>query len=121
MNKEDFEKVLERVKNGENTSGFNPIEFKVVLLNDFVESTTGGGIIEKPESQIEKEQRAQTKGYVVAVSEMAFTDGEGNRWRCNCPKQGDKVLFSKYAGQLYEEDGVTYRVVNDKDIVAIIN
>jgi len=58
----------------------------------------------------------QTEGYIAAVSEMAFTDGEGNRWRCDIPAIGDKVLFSKYAGQLYG----LYRIVNDKDIVAIV-
>jgi len=120
MNKEEFEKVKKKAVNGENPSGYIPVEYKLVLLNEFVDSKTEGGILEKTTDTVEKERRAQTVGYVVAVSEMAFTDGEGSRWHCPIPEVGDKVLFSKYAGQLHKKDGTVYRIVNDKDIVAIV-
>jgi co-chaperonin GroES (HSP10) len=30
------------------------------------------------------------------------------------------VLFKRYAGHLHERDGRTYRLLNDKDLVAVI-
>ena len=116
MDKEEFEKTKEAVQKGKNPSGYRPVEYKVVILNEFVEETFDGGIIEKTPREVEKDRMQQTEGYIAAISEMAFTDGEGGRWRCEIPALGDKVLFSKYAGQLYGP----YRIVNDKDIVAIV-
>ena len=116
MDKEEFAQVKEQVQSGRNPSGYKPVEYKVVILNEHVEETFDGGIIEKSPRDVEKDRMQQTEGYVAAISEMAFTDGEGSRWKCEVPDVGDKVLFSKYAGQLYGP----YRIVNDKDIVAIV-
>lgn len=121
MKREEFNTILEKVKAGLNPSGLKPVEYRVAILSDFVEPTTASGFIEKTDQCIEQETWAQTRGYVVAVSDMAFTDNEGKRWGCSLPKVGDKILFAKYAGQLVDEDDVTYRMVSDKDVLAIIN
>ncbi len=36
-------------------------------------------------------------------------------------KEGDKVLFDKYAGNEVEYDGETYLVVHEKDLVAVVD
>lgn len=114
-----FEEALGKVKKGENPSGINPIQYRVLLLAEPVGETTESGIITKPKSIVEKETWAQTRGYVVALSDMAFTNDQ-TRWACALPSAGDKVLYAKYAGQLIEQDGITYRMVKDEDILGVI-
>jgi co-chaperonin GroES (HSP10) len=95
-----------------------PVEYKVIVLPDKVEEKAGGGIIDKPQVTITQEQRAQVRGLLVAVSEMAFSDWDGEK-----PKKGQRVYFAKYAGIYTEEkgpNGVQYRIINDKDIACII-
>jgi hypothetical protein len=40
--------------------------------------------------------------------------------KARSPKLGQRVLFKKYAGHLHERNGRKYRILNDKDLVAII-
>jgi chaperonin GroES len=99
----------------ENKSGIQPVEFKVLILPDSVKERTAGGII-LPEMMKDKEQMAQVKGQIVAVGGDAFAD-----WK-DAPVPGMRVYFGKYAGYMVTgEDGQEYRLVNDKDLVAVIN
>ncbi len=93
--------------------GVKPVEYKVVIYPDPVEKMSG--LIEKPPAALEKERMMQTEGILVAMSDMAFED-----WRCDLPKKGDRVMFSRYSGQYITEGESEYRVMNDKDIVAIL-
>lgn len=94
-----------------------PVEYKLVIQCDPVETMTGGGLIEKPKQAIETERREQTEGVLVAKSDMCFED-----WRCELPKIGDRVMFSRYSGQfITDDDGIEYRVMNDKDVIAILS
>lgn len=103
-----------------NPSGINPTEFKVVVFPKPVgEKTTGGIII--PEQTRERDQYAALEGELVAVSPLAFTYAE---WPTNAPKPkaGDRVIFAKYSGiKLEGKDGREYRIVNDKDIAAVLS
>lgn len=60
-----------------------------------------------------REQFAQVEGDVVAVGGNAFED-----WKGETPVVGDRVIYDKYAGFERVEDGVTYRVINDTDVIA---
>lgn len=106
-----------------NNSGIYPIRDLVLLKPDEkVESKEG--VIIVPESAKSREQLAQIFGVVVAVGESAYKYEEIN-YKTNTRDKivpGTRVLFAKYAGiQLPGIDGVSYRVVNDNDITAIVD
>jgi chaperonin GroES len=103
----------------ENLSGIQPSEFKVLILQDKVEQKSAGGII-IPDEAHERDQYAAMTGVIIAVSPLAFTYEhwpEGARK----PSVGDHVVFAKYAGATVKgRDGVEYRLVNDRDICAVM-
>ena len=102
-----------------NTSGLVPLEFFVVVALDPLEERTAGGII-LPSKVQDQDKLATQEGTLVAVSPHAFTYAEG--WpEGSKPEIGQRVLFKRYAGHLHERDGRTYRLLNDKDLVAIID
>ena len=97
-----------------NKSGFKPCEYKVVIKPESEERVTDGGII-IPETAAEKEDYAKDIGVIVGVGPLAF---EG--WGEDLPVVGDTVLFAKYGGQRVKgKDGEIYRIIQDKDLVAI--
>jgi chaperonin GroES len=104
----------------ENPSGIYPTEFKVLVKPNEVAAVTKGGIF-IPETSKEREQYAQMEGTLVAVSPHAFTYAE---WvnGADRPKVGDSVLFAKFAGaKVVGRDGIEYRLINDKDIGAVLD
>lgn len=98
-----------------NTSGIEPLAFNVLVRPDKVEQKTAGGIF-IPDQVNERDQFAQQRGVVVAVSPVAFsyeTWPQGAR----LPQPGDRVVWAKYAGmQLTGRDSEIYRLIEDKQI-----
>jgi chaperonin GroES len=101
-----------------NPSGVYPTEYKVLIRPIEVDQKTKGGII-IPDETKERDQYAQMRGELVAVSPLAFTYDD---WKDAKPPQvGDEVLFAKYAGAVVDgKDGKKYRLANDKDIAAVL-
>lgn len=101
-----------------NTSGLVPLEFFVIVeLDEQAERTPGGIIV--PAAIREKDELATQEGTLVAISPHAFTYADD--WpKGSKPQIGQRVLFKRYAGHLHERDGRTFRVLNDKSLVAII-
>lgn len=98
-----------------NKSGIQPVEYKCLVLPEKVEEKTEGGILLTASLQ-EQDQLAETKGVLVAAGGMAFSDWAGEK-----PVVGQRVMIAKYAGLLCRgKDGEEYRLVNDKDIAAIL-
>lgn len=97
-----------------------PTEFKVLIKPDDVGDKFEGSSILRPDTVKERDQYAAMKGTLVAVSPLAFTYEnwpEGERK----PQVGDRVIFAKYAGATVKgADDVEYRLVNDKDVAAIL-
>jgi len=61
------------------------------------------------------------KGTIVEVSPGAFSYHMWPSW-VEIPKAGDRVLYARYGGTLQTgKDGIVYRMVNDKDIGAVID
>lgn len=104
-----------------NTSQINPTEYKVLIAPIVVDEKTKGGII-LPDEHKDREQFAQMQGTLIAVSPLAFTYADAEAWgKAQKPKPGDKVMFAKFAGAAIKGmDGKDYRLVNDKDIAAVI-
>jgi len=106
----------------------HPVEYKVLIQPDDVMERSKGGIIIPPAIQA-MEKNAMCKGVVVMVSDTAFTFNDSSclTYEDVCekypgtPRVGDHVLFGKYAGGKWMgDDSVEYRIVNDKDVLAVI-
>ena len=85
-----------------------PLADRVLVRPAPVEEKTAGGII-IPDTAKEK----PLKGEVVAV-------GQGTKDEEMVVKEGDKVLYGKYAGTEIEIDGEEYLIMRQSDILAII-
>ena len=111
---DEMEAVLNE-DSADDAHGIRCLEFKVLVRPKEVAAKTAGGII-LPDTTLEKDQHATTEGVVVNISRTAFTF-EVNAPR---PELGDTVVFQRYAGlRLTGNDGVEYRLLNDKDVVAV--
>lgn len=104
-----------------NTSGVYPTEYKVLVQPVKVEEKTKGGII-LPDEHKDREQFAQMEGVLVAISPLAFTYADAKDWGdAEKPKPGDRVMFAKFAGAAIKgRDGADYRIINDKDVSAVL-
>lgn len=99
-----------------------PIEYKVIVLPDPIEEADDAirrfkamGM-ELPESEKEKERNKRITGTLIAVGGLAFY-GFGDPM----PKVGDKTYFAKYAGLIIKsDDGTEFRLMNDKDLAAVL-
>ena len=89
-----------------------PLADRVVLKMVEAEETTKSGIILAGAAK-EKPQVAE----VVAVGPGGLVDGKEVVMTV---KIGDKVITSKYSGTEVKCDGVTYSIVRQADILAIV-
>ena len=103
----------------ENTSGFVPLDVRVLVLPDPVEEKTAGGIL-LPDQHKEREKFATQKGTLVAAGANAWAEaGAGAGFIA--PSPGTRVLIAKYGGVVIRgEDGEDYRIMNDEDIIGIM-
>ena len=85
-----------------------PLSDRVLILPNPAEEKTVGGLI-IPDTAKEK----PLAGKVVAV-------GPGTSEVTMEVKEGDQVLYGKYAGQEIQIEGETYLIMKQNDILAII-
>lgn len=90
-----------------------PLGERVVVKPLPSEEITKGGIV-LPDTAKEKPQ----EGEVVAVGSGRLLDN-GTRVAIDL-KVGDKVLFSKYAGNEVKIDDVEYLIMREADILGVI-
>ena len=89
-----------------------PLFDRVVLKIEKEQTTNVGGIF-LPDMSKEKSQIAT----VVAVGEGGNVDGKDVKMQV---KEGDKVLFSKFAGTEFKYDDQDLLIIKQTDILAII-
>ncbi|MDR1701188.1 MAG: co-chaperone GroES [Sporomusaceae bacterium] len=89
-----------------------PLGDRVVLETLAKEEVTKSGIV-LPDTVKEKPQ----EGKVVAVGAGRVLEN-GQRAAMEV-KEGDKVIFSKYAGTEVKLEGKEYLIVNERDILAV--
>ena len=89
-------------------SKIQPLADRVLIKAAAAEEKTIGGII-IPDSAKEKPLR----GEVIAV-------GAGTKDEAMVLKEGDQVLFGKWAGTEFEIDGEKYQIMKQSDILAIV-
>ena len=88
-----------------------PIGERVVIKKLEAEKKTQSGIV-LPESAKEKPQYAE----VVAISNDILNDKD----KKDSLKEGDKVIYSQYAGTDVKIDGENYVVLAYKDVLAVV-
>ena len=86
-----------------------PLADRVVIKPTPVEEVTMAGII-IPDSAKEK----PLKGTILAV-------GNGTKDEEMQLKEGDQVLYGKYAGSEIEFDGEKYLIMRQSDVLAVIS
>ncbi|MFB5674346.1 co-chaperone GroES [Paenibacillus terreus] len=89
-----------------------PLGERVLVEAIEQETTTSFGIV-LPDSAKEKPQ----EGKVIAVGSGALKDGVRIPLEV---KEGDRVIFSKYAGTEIKYEGKEYLIMKESDIHAII-
>lgn len=89
-----------------------PLGDRVVIKRLEAEETTKSGIV-LPGAAKEKPQEAE----IVAVGPGGVVNGKEVKMEV---KVGEKVLFSKYAGNEIKIDGVEYTILKQDDILAVI-
>jgi chaperonin GroES len=94
------------------TMKLTPLGDRVVLKQLAAEETTKSGIV-LPGAEKEKPQQAE----VIAVGPGGVVDGKEVKMEV---KVGDNVIYSKYSGNEVKLDDVTYIIVRQNDILAVI-
>lgn len=98
-----------------NTSGIKAVGWTVLVKPSEIEKRSASGIILHAPTEEDRVQLAQCFGQVVDIGPIAWKDEGVNRCAL-----GDKIIFRRYAGEQFDgDDGVKYRLMNDKDIMAI--
>jgi co-chaperonin GroES (HSP10) len=95
-----------------------PTGWRVVVLPYRGAKRSKGGI-ELANETIERQQLTTTCAYVLSVGPLAYQDTSkfpGGAW---C-KEGDWIIFGRYAGARMAIDGGEIRILNDDEILATI-
>ena len=90
-----------------------PLNDKIVVKRLEAEEKTAGGIV-LPDSAKEKPKQ----GKVLSLGQGKLLD-TGKRAAFQV-KEGDRVLFSSYAGNEVDIDGEEYLIMTEDDILAIV-
>ena len=89
-----------------------PVADRVIVKYFETEDKTASGIV-LPDSSREKTQQAE----VIAVGPGGVVDGKEITMQV---KPGDKVIYSKYAGNEVKLEGEEYIIVRQNDILAVV-
>ena len=94
-------------------TSIKPLADRVVVKPEAAEETTAGGLI-IPDTAKEKPQ----KGTVVAVGPGRVENGTKIDMTV---KEGDTVLYGKYAGTEIALDGDDVMIMRESDILGVVN
>ena len=114
-----------------NPSGIHPKGDRVLIRPIDIETVTEGGIV-IPDTVGDLHAMAQSIGIFIEAGPDAWIeyverDGEGRivkilGFKEPFARPGDRVAFAKYGGlQVEGKDGKTYRLMNDRDVTAVVD
>ena len=95
-----------------------PVGYRLLVLPFTPKEKTKGGIIIAQES-LDKARIATNCGYVVKMGPMAYGDKEKFPTGPWC-KEGDWVIFARYAGSRLPIEGGEVRILNDDEVLGTI-
>ena len=93
---------------------YKPLADRVIVEQEAAETTTASGIV-LPDAAQEKPQL----GTILAVGPGRYNE-KGDLTPLQT-KVGDTVIFSKYGGTEFKENGKEYLIIKESDILAIKN
>jgi co-chaperonin GroES (HSP10) len=96
-----------------------PSGWRIAILPYRGAEKSKGGIALAEETQ-RKQQLSTVCGYVLKVGALAYTD-EGKFPTGPWCKQGDWIIFGRYAGARIPIDGGEIRLINDDEVIGIVN
>lgn len=97
----------------------NPTGWRMMILPYRGKGKTAGGIY-LPDKVVEDGQVQTVVGYVMKQGALCYKDESkfpDGPW---C-KEGDWVIFARYAGSRFRIEGGEVRILNDDEILATIN
>ena len=92
---------------------------KIATLTAVRPSARFGSILMEDDGHINEFKEKPQTGKIVAISAGRFTD-DGQQVPLTV-KEGQTVLFDKYAGSEVKYEGASYLVLHEKDIMAIVD
>jgi chaperonin GroES len=95
-----------------------PTGWRIVLLPYKGAEKTKGGIVLSDQTR-EKQQITTVCAYVLAVGPLAYKDTVKFPEGAWC-KEGDWIIFGRYAGARIGLDGGEVRIINDDEVLAVI-
>lgn len=96
-----------------------PTGWRMLILPYRGKGVTDGGIV-LPGKLLDDGQLQTVVGYVLKVGPLAYEDKDKFPEGPWC-KQGDWVIFARYAGSRFRIDGGEVRILNDDEILATIS
>ena len=96
-----------------------PTGYRILILPFSQSAVTKGGI-HLAKATVDKERLATVVGYVVATGPDAYSDAHKFPEGPWC-KEGDWVIFGRYAGARFQIEGGDMRLLNDDEILATID
>jgi len=95
-----------------------PTGWRILILPFQGKVKSGGGVI-IPDQVRERESLATVCGYVLRMGPDCYADKAKFPAGSWC-KQGDWVIFGRYAGSRFKIEGGEVRLINDDEILATI-
>ena len=96
-----------------------PTGYRILILPFAQKSVTKGGI-HIAKQTIDKERLSTVVGHVIALGPDAYADTIKFPEGAWC-KQGDWVIFGRYAGARFQIEGGDMRLLNDDEILAVVD
>jgi len=97
----------------------SPTGWRMLILPYRGKAKTQGGLY-LPDKIVDDGQLTTVVGYVMKQGPLCYKDEQkfpDGPW---C-KQGDWVIFARYAGSRFKIEGGEVRILNDDEILAVIN
>ena len=96
----------------------NPTGWRMLILPYRGKAKTQGGVY-LPDQVVDDSQLTTVVGYVMKMGELCYEDKSkfpDGPW---C-KQGDWIVFPRYAGSRFKIEGGEVRILNDDEVLAVI-
>lgn len=96
----------------------SPTGWRMLILPYRGKAKTQGGVY-LPDQVVDDSQLTTVVGYVMKMGELCYKDKDkfpNGHW---C-KQGDWIIFPRYAGSRFKIEGGEVRILNDDEVLAVI-
>ena len=90
------------------------VGYRIIVELDPINETQGGLIVKAVETT-DKEKHQRHEGVIISMGEFAY-----DKYPISWANVGDRVMFTRYAGEYVEVDGKDYRIINDLDLLTKI-